>query len=133
MNIDIFDSEEFKNTDVYFNFIREHKGTGNLKIRAFTINEALPVGNVHVIVSSLYENEKIIFFDGFTDDSGMISDISLPTTTIDNDNLIVPIYTEYEIEAFLGEYRINDYKVLMYDGVCVIQNIMMSLGDNYGD
>ena len=133
MNIDIFDSEEFKKTEVYSNFVKEHKGSGNLKIRAFTTNEALPVGDVHVIVSSLYENEKIIFFDGYTDESGMISDISLPTTIINNDNLIVPIYTQYEIEAFFGESKINDYKVLMYDGVCVIQNILMSLGDNYGN
>ena len=69
--------KEFMNTKSYQDFIKNNPGKGNLKIRAYAASEALPVSGLRIVVSSTINNQKIIFFDGLTDSSGMINTISL--------------------------------------------------------
>ena len=95
-----FFNEEFRKTKIYQDFINNNRGSGNLKIRAYAAREALPLEGLHI--------EKL----------------SLPTPITNDDNLIVPLSTKYEIyaEDSINSY-VQDFFVNMYDGICVVQNI----------
>lgn len=126
MNIN---DNEFVNSLVYQKFIENNPGKGYLKIRAYAASEALPVVGLRIIVSSLIENEKVIFFDGITDDSGMIDTLTLPTPKLDNSNLEIPLTINYSVEAIKDTIN-KKFSVDMYDGVCVVQNINFVPGGN---
>ena len=121
----IFD--EFKKSSLYESFMKENSGIGNLKIRAYTASLALPVSGLEVVVSSLVGDMNVIFYRGKTDASGMIENIELPAPALGN-NLVIPNTIKYDIKAGGVTYSVN-----MYDGICVIQNINMVLGDNNGN
>ena len=118
--------DEFKNSSMYDSFIKNNGGIGNLKIRAYTASLALPVADLEVTVSSIIDNMNVIFFRGKTDASGMIENIELPAPVLGN-NLVVPNTITYNILAGGSNFSVN-----MYDGICVVQNINMVLGDNNG-
>ncbi len=123
--VNYFD-ESFKNTNDFLEFKNLNPGIGRLKIRAFAANEALPVSNVHVVVSCLFHDMKIVFFDGVTDASGMTSVIELPTPRNNSDDLIVPEAINYEVES--EDVEMNNkqsFVVKMYNGICVVQNIII--------
>lgn len=123
--VNYFD-ESFKNTNDFLEFKNLNPGVGRLKIRAFAANEALPVPNVHVVVSCLFHDMKIVFFDGVTDASGMTSVIELPTPSTNSDDLIVPEAINYEVES--EDVEMNNkqsFVVKMYNGICVVQNIII--------
>lgn len=115
----------------YENFIKKNSGKGNLKVHAYAASEALPVSGLRIIVSTSIEGEKVIFFDGKTDASGMIESLSLPAPSIAFNNLEVPNSTLYTIEA-ISEKEEQNYSVNMYDGICVVQNINFIPGGMYG-
>ena len=115
----------------YIDFIRNNPGTGKLKIRSYAASEALPVGGLNIIVSSMISNNKVIFYEGVTDSSGMIPTISLPAPSL-VDNLLVPKTIKYDIEAYI-ENKKSNFSINMYDGVCVLQNINFIPGDEYGN
>ena len=117
-------NEEFLKSSIYQEFKRLNPGYGNLKIRAYAAREALPVEGVHIIISTIYQNSKIVFFDGYTDSSGMIEKLELPTPLVNSDNLIAPLSISYEIRAEDVNNSMNQLlSVNLYDGVCVVQNI----------
>ena len=126
MNID-----EFMKTKSYEDFKINNPGIGKLKIRAYAASEALPVSGLRVVVSSTINDIKVIFFEGKTDASGMISTISLPAPKININNLEVPITTKYEIDAYFEGLDKKIYYVNMYDGICVVQNINYTPGGDY--
>lgn len=109
--------------DNYKDFIRINNSLGMLKIRAYTANEAIPISNLQIIVSTFIGNNKVIFFKGITDNSGMIEEIKLPAPNLSND-LEAPLYMIYNIEAKdINNKKVYEYQVRLYEGVCVIQNI----------
>ena len=119
----IIDSS-FINSSLYKDFIKANSSNGFLKIRAYSINEALPIEGLRVVVSTIYNNNKIVFFEGETDSSGLINRIKLPTPENDTDNLVIPKTINYKIEVFYDELGLNrTYEVNMYENICVVQNI----------
>lgn len=124
MNTYYFNSEQFKNSSTYKNFMRDFPSQGNLKIRAFSASEAIPITNLQIIISTEYEGDKIIFFEGRTDNSGVIEKITLPAPKQVTNNLEIPTKLTYEINAKNDIGTIDKkYIVNMYEDVCVIQNI----------
>lgn len=123
---------EFMKTNEYNEFIKNNPGIGKLKIRSYAASEALPVEGLNIVVSSIINNNKIIFFTGKTDGSGMIPTISLPTPSLIS-NLEIPNTIKYDIEAYMDSSNKSNFSVNMYDGVCVLQNINFIPGDNYGN
>ena len=122
---------EFMKTNDYTDFIKENPGIGRLKIRAYAASEALPVSNLKIVVSSIISSTKVIFYEGFTDTSGMIPNISLPAPSL-IDNLVVPKTIKYNIEASMNNNTSN-FSINMYDGICVVQNINFVPGEDYGN
>lgn len=134
MNSILFTDEGFINTESYKRFIMDNPGIGRLKIHAYAASEALPVAGLRIVVSKNIDDLKVIFFDGYTDSSGMIEKLSLPTPKLNLNNLDVPLSTVYEIEAFFpNELNKHVYSVNMYDDVCVLQNINYIPGGKYGN
>ena len=121
--VDFYD-DAFRQTATYSKFIRENPDSAILNIRTSAANEAIPISGVRIVVSKTIDNYKVIFYDGVTDNSGMINNISLPTPAIVNNDLDIPNSTLYDIEAIYEVDNIDRfYKVLMYPGIRVIQNI----------
>ena len=126
MKIVNYYDEAFKRTNDYLEFKSLNPGVGRLKIRAFAVNEALPVSNVHVVVSCIFHDLKIVFFDGVTDSSGMTEVVELPTPSTNIDDLVAPLAINYEVES--EDVEMNDkqsFVVKMYNGICVVQNIVI--------
>ena len=72
----IISYEEFKNTDLYEDFILENSDAGNLKVQVFTAYAAIPIPDTKIVVYKDIEEYRVIFFQGVTDSSGIISGIS---------------------------------------------------------
>ena len=122
----IISYEEFKNTDLYSDFIEENNDIGTLKVQVFTAYGAIPIENTNIVIYKDIEEYRVVFFQGLTDSSGIISDIKLPAPKMVTSNEDIPIYTVYNMTAFNNEYEsIKNYVIGMLGGVNVIQYVKM--------
>lgn len=132
MNNIYIDDNDFKNTDEYLNFMGENPVAGYLKIRAYAANQAVPISNLKIVVSKKIGNNNVIFFEGYTDQSGTIEKITLPTKRLNLSNMDVPKSTTYDITAIYQEENdIKTYIVNIYENIYVIQNISVVPNTNF--
>ena len=127
-----FDSEEFRDSSLYKTFININNGKGILKIEASTASEAYPLEGIEIIISKMLNGNKVIFYKGVTNESGIIDGIILPTRKIDKEIEDVSdiVYTTYDLVANYPKYNMNKiYDVSIFDDVKVIQPITMSVND----
>ena len=108
--------------ETYQKFMEENPVKGYLKIRAYAASEAVPVEGVNVIVSHIIDNNRVIFFEGKTNESGVIDKIALPAPKLNPDNMEKPQNTKYDVEATFNNVKLL-YIVNMYEDICVMQNI----------
>ena len=121
--------DEFKKTTEYNNFIKDNPDMGTLKVQAFTAYGAIPVSETEILISKVVGDERVLFFRGFTDSSGIISDIKLPAPYPNEDiNLEEePMYTTYDLTAIHEGYEtIKRYKIAMFGEVRIIQYVKMN-------
>ena len=131
MNIYNIDDKNFVNSELYKSFINANPGLGFLKVRAYAASQAVPISGMSVEVSKDIGGNKVIFFDGVTNESGVIERIQLPVPRT-LDNLVAPVITTYDIATtYDGESRV--YKVNVYDGIYFVQNIKVTPNINYGE
>ena len=132
MNTYYIDDPNFLNSNLYRDFIQTNSSGGTLRIRAYAASQAIPISGLKVVISTNYENNNIIFFEGYTNESGIIEKINLPAPELDQNNLDVPNYTVYEIKATYIPDNVNLlYKVNLYEDVSVIQNINIIPKSNF--
>ena len=132
MNTFNINDQNFINSEIYKNYIKDNPTNGYLKIRAFAANQAIPISNLNVKVSKNIDNNNVIFFEGTTNSSGIIEKITLPTPQLDPNNLDKPNSATYDIIATYKNDNTNIiYKVNMYENVYVLQeiNINPSMGE----
>ena len=130
MTYNVNDSN-FVNSELYRSFINENPGLGFLKIRAYAASQAVPISGLSVVVSRDIGDNRVIFFEGVTNDSGVIERISLPAPRMSSDNMIAPVINTYDISTIYdGESR--TYKVNIYDNIYVVQNINVTPNISYG-
>ena len=109
----IISYEEFKNTDLYEDFLLENSDIGNLKVQVFTAYGAIPIPDTKIVVYKDIEEYRVIFFQGVTDSSV-------------TSNEETPIYTIYNMTAFNEGYEtIKNYTIGMLGGINVIQYVKM--------
>ena len=114
----------FANSNLYQQYLKENPMKGYLKIRAYAASEAVPISGLNVVVSKEIGGNKVIFFEGVTDNSGVIEGITLPTESLNNDGLLAPNGTEYIINTLYKKDNIEGiYKVNIYENVYVVQTI----------
>ena len=136
MNIVNFNDQEFITTNTYKDFMNQNKSYGYLNIRAYAASLAIPIKGLKVVVSKILSNNKVIFFNGITDESGIIEKISLPVPIVSTNDEMVPSSQDYDIEATYDNQKLI-YKVTMYSNISVNQNInvvpnMRLDGSSYG-
>jgi len=127
-----FDSEEFRNSSIYKNFMNINNGKGILKIEASTANEAYPLKDVEITISKRLDGAKVIFYKGVTNDSGIIDGIVLPTRAMNSEvNDVSDIFfTTYDLVANIPKYDVEkNYDVSIFDNVKVIQPITFPVND----
>ena len=127
-----YDSEEFKDSSTYKNFININDSYGILKIEAFTASGAYPLAGVDIIVSKVLDGNKIIFYEGKTNDSGIIESIILPTRSIKEEinNASDILFTTYDLEANYKKYNVSkNYDVSIFDEVKVIQPVTFAIDE----
>ncbi len=124
MNTYNINDDNYKNSVEYQNFLKDNPEIGYLKIRAYAASEAVPISNVKVVVSKDINNNKVIFFEGFTNESGIIEQIELPAPKLDPNDLDIPNKITYDINVTYNPDNIsNIFKVNIYEKIRVIQNI----------
>ena len=138
MNINI-DNEILNTDEAYLEFLRNNPGRGFLKIRATSASEAVPIDGLEITVSKEIGDNNIIFFDGRTDESGMINGIILPTPPKVSSDLVAPNFADYRLHAkYSPENFDKNYVISICCSVSVIQyinvtpNISPEMGDNSG-
>ena len=127
-----FDSEEFRDSSIYKNFMNINNGKGILKIEASTASEAYPLKDVEITISKRLDGANVIFYKGVTNDSGIIDGIVLPTRAMTNEvNDVSDIFfTTYDLVAKIPKYDVEkDYDVSIFDNVKVIQPITFPVND----
>lgn len=127
MNITSY--EEFMKTEDYKKFIQENSAIGHLKIQSFTAYQAIPISDVEIIITKDVGNQKVLFFKGYTDSSGIIENIELPAPppVSSSDLNAAPAYTKYDLTAIHQEYEtIKKYQIGMFGDIKVIQYIKMT-------
>lgn len=121
--------EDFKKTDEYQQFIKENPDIGYLKVQVFTAYGAIPITGAEVLITKDIGVYKVIFFEGKTDSSGIISDIQLPAPPADlipNPDVLLK-YTIYDLTVIhTGYEEIKQYSIGMFGGVRIIQYVKMS-------
>ena len=112
MNTYNINDVNFINSYEYKEFIKNNPEIGYLKIRAFAASGAIPISNLKVVVSTNVNNDTIIFYEGVTNQSGIIEGIKLPAPKLEVNNLNAPNKTKYIITATYSDnikkiYEIN--------------------------
>ena len=138
MVISVNDIDKLKNNQDYNQFLEDNPSIGVLKVRATSASSALPVSGVDVIVSKEIGNNTIIFYEGKTDNSGMINSVKLPTPPRISSDLEVPKFATYKLEAKYSPDKFDRmYNISLCCGVSVIQYInitpLVNIEDRYGD
>lgn len=129
-NVNLND-QEFLNSNSYINFLKENPGIGYLKVRAYSANQAIPIKGLKILVNKKINGYNVNFFEGYTNESGIIEKISLPAPKIDSNDLIAPKSTNYELIALVNDNNLI-YNIRIYDKLNVVQNISVvpNMGDN---
>ena len=124
MNTYNINDASFINTDAYKTFMNNNPSRGNLRIRAYAASGAIPISNLKITVRTKINNDNVIFFEGTTNESGVIDKISLPAPKLNPDNLDKPATTTYEVVAtYIPNSSTGVYRVNIYENVYVIQTI----------
>lgn len=123
MNISV-DDPILSDDQAFQEFIRNNPGRGYLKVRATSANDAIPVAGVEVTVSKKIGNNNVVFFQGQTDNSGMINGIVLATPSKASSDLEAPSFTDYELRAIYEKENFDKlYKISLCCRASVIQYI----------
>ncbi len=120
--------DEFKTTEDYQQFIKENPDIGYLKVMTFTAYQAIPIENVEILITRDIGNNKVIFFRGTTNSSGIIDNIELPAPVSGYNvkDYQVSNYTVYDLTAIRIDYEtIKKYSIGMFGGVKIIQYVKM--------
>ena len=111
-------------------FLRANPDRGVLRIQAFRGNQSIPVEGVHVTVRRTFDvGTSHVFYEGTTDESGLIDPISLPAP--DRAQSLSPgdanPSATYEVLAEHPEFQPVTVTVDLYQGIKTVQPIQLQL------
>ena len=116
--------------NTYEDFMAKNKEYGYLKVQAFAAQQALPVSGVKIIVSKDFTDMKKIFFEGTTDESGIIDNIKLPAPAkglSEHPSEILP-YANYDFYSSYEYYKTESApSVQIFEGIKTIQPVRVTL------
>ena len=113
----------------YADFLAKNPYSGRLKIQAYRGDLAYPVPQVQVTVSRQFADGERVFFEGVTDENGIIDGITLPAPPL-ADSLTPngPVTTAvYDLRAEHPAYRTVQTKLEIFEGITAIQPLQLLL------
>ena len=124
--MDYMTFDEFQKLGEYQTFMKENPSTGTLRVNVFTANGAIPLADANVLITKKIGNYNVLFFDGLTNSSGAIDNIVLPAPSVSSNNMEVPGYTFYELNANHAGYQaVEQYEIAMFGNTKVIQYVKL--------
>ncbi len=131
--------EKEKLEESYQEFLARNQGTGTLKVQVYIGNTYFPIADAHIEIFKIFTSGKQTFFEGQTEQSGLIDSIPLPSPLKRSDYLNGA--SSYQIKATHPNYEDTFIEeVSIYDGIKSIQKIEMFpkgysvlKGKSYGD
>ena len=120
--------DDFKKMDIYQDFIQKNPLLGSIKVQVSAADNAVPLEGVQVEIYKDVGEFDILFFKGETNSNGIISDIFLPAPgKVPMGTLEVPEYAVYTMNISKNGFEsLDKYSFVVFGGVEVIQNIIMS-------
>lgn len=110
---------------IYEEYLKENPENGILKVQVFMAELAIPLANVNILIEKEVENETLNFYDGVTDESGIIENITLPAPKIDNTD--IPSYATYVLIVNHPNYQgPTTFNVPIYSGQKMIQYVSLT-------
>lgn len=105
-----------------------YTGMGSLSVQVFTADEALPIENVKITVTSDDELLKDIYEIRYTDSSGRTEPIQLPAPSIylsQHPQVSARPYAVYNLDSEIEGYTANNAPInaVVFDQIQSIQNI----------
>lgn len=115
--------DEFMKTEAYPSFIKENSEMGILKIMVFTAHQGMPIENAEVAIIKNIDKDRILFFKGYTNSSGIIDNINLPAppSGYNSQTEEVNAYTTYDLYVTHPEYEPFQHIIAMFGDLKVIQ------------
>lgn len=111
-------------------FLLENPSRGVLRVQAFRGNQAIPVKDVHVTVSrKLSDGTDYVFYDGVTDESGLVDAISLPAPELQQSVEPGEPHPDaaYELIAEHPEFETVRATVNIFPGIKTVQPVQLRL------
>lgn len=113
----------------YEEFLKRNTKTGTLKIQAFNIINVIPIPRVKITVTKDFTDGNKMFFQGETDQNGIIDNIELPAP--DKKLSIFPSdeapFETYDIIAETPNFIKEKYvQSPIFDGIQSVQNARLS-------
>lgn len=132
--MNIMNYEDFKTTDEHDSFISNNPKEGTLKVMVFTASQAIPIENTEITITKDIGNNKVLFFRGLTNESGVIDNIKLPAPNSNSEEKFASSnYTLYDLNATSTSYEvIKKYTVAMFGDIKIIQYVKMTPNINVG-
>ncbi|MDD4511047.1 MAG: hypothetical protein PHY23_09125 [Oscillospiraceae bacterium] len=106
----------------YEQFLQENPGIGILKIQASRAQQTIPISGVRILVAQNFSDLRVLFFDGQTDENGMIASIRLPAPPLaESLNSKDPKPgAVYHVYATHPGFAPQHYEIEIFDGVTAI-------------
>ncbi len=113
----------------YETFLRENPAIGYLKIQASRAQGAIPSGGVRIVVAQNFEDARVLFFDGVTDENGIISGIRLPAPprAASLDAKQPGRGASYQVYASHPNFEPGLYEVEIFEGITAILPVTLRL------
>lgn len=122
-------SSDTKLNDSEYNRRSNYDSIGWISVNVRTAENASPVENASVVITSMNNGNLIFEATGVTDESGQIKKIALPapsaSLSLDSENLIKP-YSVYDISVYAdGFFRERSVDVPVFAGITSVQQFNM--------
>lgn len=122
-------SSDTKLNDGEYNKRSNYDSIGWISVNVRTAENASPVENASVVITSMNNGNLIFEATGVTDESGQIKKIALPapsaSLSLDSENLIKP-YSVYDINVYAdGFFRERSVDVPVFAGITSVQQFNM--------
>lgn len=121
-------SVDESSSETYQNFLSKNKQFGYLKVQAFAARQAVPVSGVSVVISKIFSDGTHVFFEGITDESGIVDNIELPAPekALSEQPSDILSYANYDFYSSFEGYKTENAKTIqIFQGVKTIQPVQV--------
>ena len=119
-------------SETYEQFLQHNRQSGEMRIQAYAGRQARPVADADVVISRQFTDGRHVFFEGKTDESGVLDGIQLPAPdpALSESPAGTPPYATYDIRVSHPGYRTEIYlEAPVFPGIKSIQPVRF-LPDN---